>query len=253
MPARRLSKATPEIRVPLAPLGLEEGSIQFNLRKAIEAFWSTLEQQSSLTHAGDRGNRAGATGGKQMDGVAALLARTALTAGASPGSVHIRSRLELPGFFRPEKKWDFLVVEDGCLVAAAELKSQIGPSFGNNFNNRSEEAIGSGLDLVDAFEKRPTPNGTTPWRGWMMLLEDSPRSRTPVRLKEPHFKADSEFRRTSYAARYAELCRRLVSTRLYTASALILAPRSPRGEFHEPDPALGMLPFLNSLAKACRR
>jgi len=45
--------------------------------------------------------------------------------------------LTLPGFFRPTKLWDLLVLHEGRLVAALEFKSQVG-SFGNNFNNRDE-------------------------------------------------------------------------------------------------------------------
>ena len=37
-----------------------------------------------------------------------------------------------------EKQWDLVLVIDGQLVGAVELKSHIGPSFGNNFNNRTE-------------------------------------------------------------------------------------------------------------------
>jgi hypothetical protein len=187
-----------------------------------------------------------------MDGMAALLVRTVRSVGISSGSVFVRSKLELPGYFRPEKRWDFLVVDGGNLLAVAELKSQVGPSFGNNYNNRSEEAIGSGLDLVRAFQRRPNPNGRPPWRGWLMLLEDAPESRAKVGLKEAHFKADPEFKETSYAQRYSELCRRLVADRLYSASALLLAPRTPRGEFLEPDPSLRMDSFLGSLSAACR-
>ncbi len=187
-----------------------------------------------------------------MDGVANLLVRTALTAGVPPGSIYVHSKLELPGYFRPEKKWDFLVVHDGTLVAAAELKSQVGPSFGNNFNNRSEEAIGSGLDLVRAFQGKRKPMGRPPWRGWLILLEDTTRSRSKVKVSEVHFKVDPEFRDTSYADRYGELCRRLVVDGLYTKSALMIAPRSPPGNYMEPDPALGLAPFLKSLAAACK-
>lgn len=61
--------------------------------------------------------------------------------------------LELPGFYRPNKKWDLLVVDRGRLIIAIEFKSQIGPSFGNNFNNRTEEAIGSALDLWTAYRE----------------------------------------------------------------------------------------------------
>ena len=57
------------------------------------------------------------------------------------------ARIELPGFYRPTKKWDLVVIDQGKLVAAIELKSQVGPSFGNNFNNRTEEAIGNAVDV----------------------------------------------------------------------------------------------------------
>ena len=60
--------------------------------------------------------------------------------------------MELPGFYRPTKKWDLVVVRDGRLCAAIEMKSQVGPSFGNNFNNRTEEAVGSSVDLWRAYQ-----------------------------------------------------------------------------------------------------
>jgi hypothetical protein len=233
------------------PLDPNEAAIKFAVRTAVESFWQTLDRQAKSTTAGDRGNRAGVTGGKQMDGFAALLVRTALSSGIPPGSIHVHSKLELPGFFRPEKRWDFVVVDGGNLLAVAELKSQVGPSFGNNFNNRSEEAIGSGFDLSRAFQKRPNPNGKPPWKGWLMLLEDTTKSRSKVGLKQPHFKADSEFRDTSYSDRYGELCRRLVSDGLYSTSAFLLAPRNRPGEYTEPDQSLGTVPFLRSLATAC--
>ena len=40
--------------------------------------------------------------------------------------------------------------------AAVELKSQIG-SYGNNFNNRAEESIGSAVDLWTAFRENQFP------------------------------------------------------------------------------------------------
>ena len=64
-----------------------------------------------------------------------------------------RSALTLPGFFRPTKIWDLLVTHKGKLIAAIELKSQVGPSFGNNFNNRTEEAIGMALDFWTAYRE----------------------------------------------------------------------------------------------------
>jgi len=50
------------------------------------------------------------------------------------------------GRFRSSKNWDFLVITPRKkLLVAIELKSQVG-SYGNNFNNRAEEAIGSAVD-----------------------------------------------------------------------------------------------------------
>jgi len=46
-----------------------------------------------------------------------------------------------------------LVIKNGHLFVAIEAKSQVGPSFGNNFNNRTEEAMGSALDLWTAFRE----------------------------------------------------------------------------------------------------
>ncbi|TCM33223.1 PaeR7I family type II restriction endonuclease [Kribbella sp. VKM Ac-2568] len=62
------------------------------------------------------------------------------------GAVVRRSAvIPLPGFYRRAKEWD-IVTYRGILVAAVECKSQVG-SFGNNFNNRTEEAIGNAVSI----------------------------------------------------------------------------------------------------------
>src|SRR5437867_7599342 len=129
----------------------------------------------------------------------------------------------LPGFFRPTKEWDLLVVRDGELILALEAKSQVGPSFGNNFNNRTEEAMGSALDLWTAFRESAFGSAVRPWIGYMFLLENSPRSTAPVGVKEPHFKVFPEFRNSSYAKRYELFCRRLVRERHYDCSAFLMS------------------------------
>ena len=73
-----------------------------------------------------------------------------------------RALLTLPGYFRPTKLWDMIVMRKERLVATVELKSHVGPSFGNNFNNRTEEAIGTAHDFwtayrEGAFGKTPKP------------------------------------------------------------------------------------------------
>ena len=50
------------------------------------------------------------------------------------------------GYFRASKSWDIVCRDDeGRLSVAIEFKSQV-DSYGNNENNRYEEALGSGLD-----------------------------------------------------------------------------------------------------------
>lgn len=146
-----------------------------HLRKAVAHYWQTLESQSAKQVKGeaDRGQRAAVTGGKQMDGFCDLFRWLLVHNGLADASVHTRSRRELPGYFRATKDWDLLVVHEHHLVATMEFKSQRGPSFGNNVNNRVEEALGSATDLWTAFREgafgadRPRP-----WLGWVMLLED---------------------------------------------------------------------------------
>ena len=100
------------------------------LANAVARYWSTLEAQSSKQTAGsaDRGRRAAVTGGKQMDGFCELFAAVAGINGMPDASIIIRGKLEIPGYFRPTKEWDMLVVDHGRLVAALEFKSQRGPA-----------------------------------------------------------------------------------------------------------------------------
>ena len=72
-----------------------------------------------------------------MDGFIELLTQLVIEAGIDRAHIYYDQALELPGYFRPNKKWDFIVVANSQLVAALEAKSQVGPSFGNNFNNRT--------------------------------------------------------------------------------------------------------------------
>ena len=89
-----------------------------------------------------------------MDGFAALIRDLVHGNGLTTADIHFQRRaLTLPGFFRPTKLWDILILNHGSLVAALEFKSQVGPSFGNNFNNRAEEAIGTASDFWTAYRE----------------------------------------------------------------------------------------------------
>ena len=146
-----------------------------------------------------------------------------------------RRMLCLPGFFRPTKLWDLLRINERRLVAALELKSQVGPSFGNNFNNRTEEAIGTAVDLWTAFREGAFGEAPRPFVGWLMLVEDAPESRSVVRDTSPHFNVFPDFRGASYLKRYNILCRKLAQERLYSTATIIASPRTAAatGEFAE--------------------
>jgi hypothetical protein len=135
------------------------------------------------------------------------------------------------------------------LIAALESKSQVGPSFGNNFNNRTEEAMGSALDLWTAFREHAHGSAVRPWIGYMFLLEDCASSTKPVGVKEPHFKVFPEFRNSSYAKRYEIFCRRLVLEKHYDHSAFLMSnpEKGVNGDYSEPASDLTFQTFANSL------
>jgi hypothetical protein len=221
--------------------------------KAVSHYWRTREAQAKKQTASGRpdyGARSAVTGGAQMAGFITLFTGLILRAGINEGHIFYNKSLELPGFFRPTKEWDLLVVKDGQLILALEAKSQVGPSFGNNFNNRTEEAMGSALDLWTAYREGAFNKTVKPWLGYMFLLEDCPASHTPVKVKEPHFKVFPEFRGASYAQRYELFCRRLVRERHYDAAIFIMSDRESGldGVYHEPGDDLTFAIFARSLA-----
>jgi hypothetical protein len=223
-------------------------------KEAVKAFWgnraAAVAKQKELGR-GDQGERAGVTAGKNMDGFIALIQDVIRANGLTDAHMMMERRvLCLPGFFRPTKLWDLLVVSKGRLVAALELKSQVGPSFGNNFNNRSEEAIGTAVDLWTAFREGAFGETPRPFVGWLMLVEDVKESRTPVRDSSPHFATFPEFRGASYLERYNILCRKLAQEQLYTTATIIASPRKAAntGEFAELSELTGLKTFVTSFA-----
>ncbi len=183
-----------------------------------------------------------------MDGFVELVYDLLVESGLSDASIFRKSRLELPGYFRPTKEWDILVVIDGILLASLEFKSQVG-SFGNNYNNRTEEALGNATDLRAAYREGAFKPSPKPWLGYLMLLEEAAGSTTPVGVAEPHFKVFDEFRGASYAKRYEVLCQKLVREGLYDAACFILSARKggSKGAFKEPNPEIGFQNFAASL------
>jgi hypothetical protein len=223
------------------------------VRAAVRHFWLTRGSQSKAqgarTNTKDAGDRAAVTGGKQMDGFVDLLCGLLNESGVPDACVFRNRRVELPGWFRAEKQWDLIVKVADQLVAVMELKSQVGPSFGNNFNNRTEEALGSATDLKAAFREGAFKPSPRPFVGYLMLLEDCDASRRPISVQEPHFRIFPEFRDASYARRYEVLLQKLVRDQLYDASALLLSPKDAGndGGFQEPNAELSFANLATTL------
>ena len=226
--------------------------LQNRLRKAIKHFWTTREaqaqKQGSKTGSRDAGARTAVTGGHQMDSFISLVRDFLSENGLPQTHVFCEKRVELPGWYRPEKKWDLLVVVDGRFVAGIEFKSQVG-SFGNNYNNRTEEAIGSATDIWAAYREGAFKPSARPWLGYMMLLEKASSSTRPVKAQEPHFKVFPEFRNASYAKRYEILLTKLVRERLYDSACFLLsdAQNGLKGNYEEPEAELSFENFMASL------
>jgi hypothetical protein len=229
--------------------------LEKRLRGAVRHFWSTRETQSqkqgSSSGSKDAGSRSAVTGGAQMNGFVHLIRELLCEQGLSKRQVYCEKG-ELPGWYRPEKKWDLLIVAENQLVAAIEFKSQVG-SFGNNYNNRTEEAIGSAADIFSAYREGAFKPSARPWLGYLMLLEESPGSLSPVRAREPHFKVFQEFKEASYAKRYEILLTKLVRERFYDSACFLMsnAGDGKTGGYREPAVELCFQNFVSSLtAKA---
>lgn len=210
-------------------MSLDLANYEVQAREAVKLFWGSRKASiAKQIESGkqDAGTRGAVTAGKNMDGFLAIAQSLIEGNGLCSANICVKQRvLTLPGYFRPTKLWDMLVMYRGQLIAALEFKSQVGPSFGNNFNNRSEEAIGTAHDLWTAYREGAFgKDAPRPFIGWIMLLEDCHKSNSPVKDKEPHFGVDPAFKRASYAQRYDLLCKRLVQEGLYSSATFLASP-----------------------------
>ncbi len=224
------------------------------IEKAMEFFWMTRRGQSKkqvTTGNKDQGNRGAVTGGKQLDAFVDLVKDVLLMNGVPESCIFTNSDLELPGYYRPNKKWDLLVVDQGILVIAIEFKSQVGPSFGNNFNNRTEEAMGSALDIWTAYREGAFGSQKAPWIGYFMLLEDCKKSREAVRVRSPHFGVFPEFKEASYKERYELFCSKLLLERQYSATCFACTKQENEEISYEfPKEELSLRAFVLSMLGA---
>lgn len=198
----------------------------------------------------DRGHRAEATSGRHLDPLADLIRRDLIATGFSPEDIFDGSayQLRLPGWYRRSKNWDIVALNGGNdLVAAIELKS-INSSFGNNANNRVEEALGSATDARTAFsEQLYGTDAMPPALGYVMIVKNCAQSRrTGQNPQRTLFDTDPVFRDTSYLDRFRILCERLRASNLYQAVWLVYADPDT-GEVTEPSPTLTYEKFIATI------
>lgn len=228
---------------------------QADISRAVAHFWTSRTgagERQSASEDGDRGERANVTSGKHLDGFAEFFTKLAREVTLPMPTVEKQVQLNtLPGYFRPTKKWDLLIHSAGRLIAAIELKSHVGPSFGNNCNNRAEEALGNATDFWTAYREGAFGKSPRPFLGYVMLLEDCPKVHAkPARpIKPSYFDVFPEFRTASYADRYQILCEKLVLESLYSSAALILSPRSAAtgGQYSELSESSSLGTFIGQL------
>ncbi len=217
-------------------------------REAVAGYWVTRAGQQSAQmkrKVKDAGTRGAVTGGKHLNALSALVAKVILASGFDENDILFDNEIILPGYYRAQKKWDIVVARDGRLHAAIELKSQSG-SFGNNQNNRIEEVLGLAHDFWTAYREKAF-GLNRPWIGYAFLLEDSAKSRAPVKLKASPFPALPIFENTGYAERYRIACERLVLERDYDATSLILSKTGQNGRFEEPAEEHSLYQFCRCL------
>jgi len=229
--------------------------VEKGLSEAVKHFWRVRSRQrrrqGKRSGVKDAGSRAAVTGGKHADGFIKLIANIVRDAGLPNVSIRAKEKTPktLPGFFRPSKEWDLVVTSGKDLVAVVEVKSLVG-SFGNNFNNRVEEALGNATDFWTAYKKGIFQPSQRPWLGYLFMLEESPDSLRPKRrVALSPYAIDEVFQERSYAQNYEEVCRRLVRELLYDAACFFTSNSSSgkQGKVAQPSAELSIKNFAISL------
>ena len=111
------------------------------------------------------------------------------------------------------------------MVGIIELKSMAGNSPGQNYNNRTDEALGQAVDVWTAVE-REIITTQRPWLGYFMLLEDNEAFTTEVKPRAAVWEPDPAFDGASYADRYVIFFERMVRERLLDAACVVLADKT---------------------------
>ena len=132
-------------------MALDLTDYQKKAAKAVKAFWNSRNASHTKQLASgkvDAGTRGAVTSGKNMNGFVSLLIDLIKANGLKDANIIRDGRvpLTLPGYFRPTKMWDMLVIHD----------------------------------LWTAYREGSFGESMRPFVGWLMLVEDAPGSRSAV-------------------------------------------------------------------------
>jgi len=222
------------------------------LKAAVSSYWNVRQSQAEKSRALgvlNTGTRAEVTGGRHLDELHSLLVRVFIDAGIPPNLIEVKQR-PIPGYFRRDKSWDVVVTVEGRVVGIIELKSMVGNMPGQNYNNRTDEALGQAIDVWKAVERNIIDTPLRPWLGYFMLLEDNPASNSKVVPRSPVWPADPVFDGSTYAQRYEVFFERMVRERLLDAACLVLA-RKDDGAVRCPSTTLSFQSFAAGIYGRC--
>lgn len=219
---------------------------------AVAAYWDVRRSQAEKSIAQgvlNPGLRSEVTGGRHLDELQALLVRVFIDAGIPAHLIDVKKR-PIAGYFRRDKSWDVVVMVADRVVGIIELKSMAGTSPGQNYNNRTDEALGQAVDVWKAVERGIIDTPLRPWLGYFMLLEDNSSFNEPVKARTPVWTPDPAFDDSSYAKRYEVFFERMVRERLLDAACLVMGDKQS-GDVRLPSTNLSFQAFAAAIHGRC--
>lgn len=235
-------------------MALALGEFERKAQEATMAFWGHSEQvrgKQAKVGKADRRQGSRVCESERMEGFAQLAVDIIKRNGPKNIEVY-RKGLEatLPGYFRPAKRWDIVVRNEGRLVAAIDFKAQTGPSFRNKFMKAAEEAEGTAHEFLRAYREGAFGDHAKPYLACFLMVEDAPGSRMAVREESSHFPVASGIQGSCYLDRYKILGKKLVQERLYHAATIIYSSRDAMatGRYQDHSEITSLESFVVSLA-----
>ncbi|WP_030170283.1 PaeR7I family type II restriction endonuclease [Spirillospora albida] len=219
------------------------------LKAALQQWVSVRHEQMVKSQAGgnaQEGSRSAVTGGAHLDGLNRLVLDEIEATGAAGLEIRTHRKATLPGFYRPTKAWDLLVLQQGSPVLVVEYKSMNG-SEGRNLNNRADEIFGMAEDLRQAELNGLLPKNLR--RAYVFVMGLTPESLSPRKSPTAFGGADPLFAGRSYFERAAIMCQRMRDSGLFHMTWAIGVKEDPL-KWHEPLAGVGWERFAADLREA---